>query len=273
MTYIDVTDVRNRSGAPDTLITDSTINSFIEIVEKDVEKWLNTKFTPTEEIDMIDGNNTYRIFTKRGPLLSVRELVINGDEQIEPKDLVWSKAMTIKLVNSGSKSTFIGGTNNTYIRYLYGRLQRTESKSKLSSDSSIGKSENIEVDNASDFEVNDWVDIYGTDGHIEAAQITNISGTTLTMDELVKTHTEGSIVVKLDIPEYIKDYMAIEAALAVAINSVGSTYKFNASYGLGDLNVTKGVPYTHWRESVVRLLEERKLRRNTIYPTFSIVTG
>ena len=60
--------------------------------------------------------------------------------------------------------------------------------------------------------------------------------------------------------------MECEAAIYVAINAIGATYTFNASYQIGELSVTKGVPYTHWRESVSQMLKERENLRRLIKP-------
>ena len=60
--------------------------------------------------------------------------------------------------------------------------------------------------------------------------------------------------------------MELEAGLYVAINAIGSTYTFNAGYQIGDFSVTKGVPYTHWRESVSQMLKERENLRRLIKP-------
>ena len=110
------------------------------------------------------------------------------------------------------------------------------------------------------------------DGNCEVAKITNDPvGNTFAVDTIVKPHESGSVVVKLVIPEYIKTYMMIEAAICVAINAIGSTYVFNASYNLGELQVTKGVPYTHWRESVDKLTKERMMRKARIKPRPSMV--
>ena len=65
--------------------------------------------------------------------------------------------------------------------------------------------------------------------------------------------------------------MLIEAGICAGINALGATYTFNASYQLGELQVTKGVPYTHWRESLNSLFKEREMRKVRIKIRPSIV--
>ena len=128
----------------------------------------------------------------------------------------------------------------------------------------------VVVDDAESFAVDDWVEIYGTDGYREVAKITTVSSTTMTVDNLIFSHADESIFVKLKIPEFVQRYMELEAAIYVAISAIGETYTFNASYQLGDLQVTKGVPYTHWRESVEKCIKERSTLASQIKPRFCI---
>ena len=103
------------------------------------------------------------------------------------------------------------------------------------------------------------------DGTKEVAQINDTpAGTTIQVDQLVKTHDSDSVVIKLQIPYYIKRFMEIEAAIYVAVYAIGGTYTFNTSYSLGDLSVNKGEPYPQWREVIQRMINERKMRRATI---------
>ena len=78
---------------------------------------------------------------------------------------------------------------------------------------------------------------------------------------------------KIQIPYVIKRFMELEAAIYVGINAIGATYTFNASYSIGDLSVVKGVPYTHWRESVQRCIQEREALRKNIRVRPSILVS
>lgn len=271
MTYITITEVRDASGAPSELISDTQIESFIEFVEYEMERWLNTKFTPTTRIDALDGNDTNRIFTTKNPLLSVREIITN-DSTIDPENIHWEKSSgLIRLKQDADQGLFLNKDQDTHIKYLYGLLEESGTETTTTSASTAGTSVALTVSSETGFSVNDWIEIVGTDGNRETAKITATDTNEITVDQLVKTHKSGSTIYLLQTPTFIKRYMIIEAAIATAINAIGSTYTFNASYSLGDLNVTKGVPYTHWRESVQRLIEERKMRVGRIKPRPSIL--
>lgn len=273
MTYITVTEVRNLSGAPTSLVTNTQISSFITIVEGEMERWLNAKFTPSQRIDVLDGNATQRIFTQKNPLLSVRALTVDT-ETVTPSTLIWKRPSGMVQLGSASEcGVFINGTGSgVVIKYLHGFVDETSTSTVTTVVSTVGTNVALTVSSITDFADDDWVEIYGMDGHREAAQITGTpSGNTITVDQLVQTHSSGSTVVKVAIPIYVKEYMVIEAAICVALNAIGATYVFNSGYQLGDLNVQKGQPYVHWRESIQRLYVERDLRQGRIRPRPSIV--
>ena len=276
MTFITVDEVRNRSGAPSTLVTDAQITQFIAQVEAEMARWLNTKFVPTETIEIRDGNSLSRIFTRKNPLLSVRALTSNDSTSLTPSTLHWHRPSgKISLASGAETGTFVHGSQNTFIKYIYGFVEEDEDvKTTTNADISVGTSVTVTVVDSTGIAVDDWVEIYGMDGKKEACKVTDTpSVNTLVLDQVVKTHESGSVVAKLTIPEYIKTYMMIEAAICVAINAIGATYVFNASYNLGELQVTKGVPYTHWRESVDKLTKERMMRKARIKPRPSIMVN
>jgi len=263
MSYLSVADVRRASGAPTSLISDEYITSAIAIVEEEMGRWINTKFTPTEKIEFLNGTGNSVIFVTQNPLLSVLSLKTN-DTNIDLDDIyVYSPSGKIELRNTASTSNFIAKPQNTIVKYYYGLLADSTTKTTNVSNIEVG-SASIEVADSSDFTVNDWVRVIGVDGHNEVAKITAIADSTHITLTLLLTHEAGSSIILLSIPEYIKRYMEIEAALYVAINAIGATYTFNASYSLGELSVVKGVPYTHWQSSVEKLLKERNMRKDRI---------
>jgi len=273
MTYITADEVRNRSGVPTSLITDAQLTEFISQVEPEMARWMNTAFVPTEVIEIRDGNGLSRIFARKNPILSVRVLTSNNSTTIDPADVHWHKPSgKIFLTSDADAGRFVTGSQNTFIKYIYGMLVESSTKTTSASASIAGTSVALTVSSITGFADEDWVEIYGMDGKREVAQINATpSGTTIQVDQLVKTHESGSVIAKLEIPEYIRTYMLIEAALCAAMNAIGATYVFNASYSLGELQVTKGVPYTHWRETVNNLLKERKMRKDRIKPRPSIM--
>ena len=266
MTYITADDVRRASGAPTSLITDALINSAITIVEKEMERWMNTAFKPTLKIEHRDGNALPRLFTLKNPLLSVRALTLNTSTSITPAYLNWEKQSgKIQLSVDAEAGNFITGQNNTFIKYLYGLLEDSTTRTTTTAASTAGTTVSLSVASITGLADEDWVEIYGMDGNQEVAQISGTpTGTTIVVDQLVQAHASESEVVKLQIPYFVKRYMEIEAAIYVAVYAIGGTYTFNTSYSLGELQVNKGEPYPQWREVILRMINERKMRRETI---------
>ena len=265
MTYITIADVRRASGAPSNLISDSIVTSWITIVEKCVERWMNTKFAPTQKIDIVDGSGMPWIFAKKNPVLAVRNLITNDTDISVDKVFVNKQSGQIELSTDAETSTFINKKQTVKLKYLYALMEESDDDTTSSAVTTAGTSVNMEVADSGDFAQNDWVEIYSTDGNREVAQISSIPDSThIVLDELVQSHENGSIVVKLEIPYHIKRYMELEAAIAIGLQAVGKTYTFNASYGIGDFNVVKGVPYTHWRETIVQNIKERETLKSKV---------
>jgi len=202
----------------------------------------------------------------KNPLLSVRALTVNDTTTISPANIDWEKQSGKLLLNKDAESgTFVTGQNNTFIKYLYGLLEESTTTTDSTADSAVGTSVSLAVTSISGFADEDWVEIYGMDGKQEVAQISGDPvGTTIVVDQLVQTHASGSTIVKLQIPYKIKRYMEIEATIYISIYAIGGTYTFNTSYSLGELTVNKGEPYPQWREVIQRMINERKMRRETL---------
>ena len=267
-TYITAENVRRATGAPSDLISDEYIEQAIDLVEKEVERWLNTTFTPTIRIDVLNGLGRDIIFVKKNPLLSVRYLKTNDTEISLDKIHIYKSSGGIRLSSQAETSTFINKYKSVIIKYIFGLVIDSDSTT-TSSEVSAGSSVSIEVADSSIFTANDWVRIIGTDGYEDYAQINSIPDSThIVVDNLNFSHNSGSLVYKQECPEHIKRYMEIEAGINIAVYAIGGTYTFNTSYSLGDLTVNKGEPYPQWREVIQRLLAERNMRREMIKPRF-----
>lgn len=226
---------------------------------------MNTKFTPTLKIDIVDGSGLPWIFARKNPVLAVRKLVTNDTDISVDKVFVNKSSGQIELSSDAETSNFINKKQTIKLKYLYALMDESDSETTSSAATTAGTSVSMEVVDSSVFTQYDWVEIYSTDGHREVAKINSITDSThIVLDELVLTHESGSIVIKLECPYTIKRYMEIEAGIYVALMAIGSTYTFNTNYGLGDFNVTKGVPYPHFTTQVEKLLKERDMRRNTL---------
>ena len=260
-TYVTIASVRRTVGITDTsVISDADIGDVIAEVEPQVERFFNTKFTPTERIDLLDGNGTYRIMLDQNPLLSVRELNIDGDTE-DPAHLnVYKESGKIVLDSEQdlTNSTFKTGDQKIVVKYIYGMVEESATSSTSSADEVAGTSVSIALASITDFSDEDWIEIYGMDGNKEVAQINATPGAgAIVVDELVLSHESGSTVVKLQVSPIFTKLMNIVCSLAIVARIVGQSYTDIVGYTMTEFSVQKGEPYTQWRETATQLIKER----------------
>jgi len=258
--YVDISSVRRTSGIGSSEISDDDVSSIITEVESQLERFFNTKFTPTERIDFLDGNGTVRIFVDHNPLLAVRELTIDGD--VEDPSYVHAYKESGKIVLDDTK----GLTNNNFktgykkirVKYIYGWVEESSTSSTTSAAEVAGTSVSVALASITGFEDNDWVEIYGMDGNREVAQISGTpAGDAIVLDKLVQSHESGSMVVKLEINEIFKKLMNITCSIAMVARIVGQSYTDIVGYTMSEFSTQKGEPYTQWRETATQLIKER----------------
>ncbi len=259
-TYVTLVSVRRTSGIGSSEINDTDVKAIIDECEPQIERFFNTKFTPTERIDVLDGNGTYRIMLDKNPLLSVRELKIDGDTE-DPVHLnIYKESGKIELDSAQAltNSIFKIGSKKIRVKYIYGYVEDSSVSSTTSAAEVAGTDVSIALASITDFSENDWVEIYSMDGNKEVAQINAAPGTgAIVVDQLVLAHESGSKVVKLQISEIFKKLMNYACAISMVARIVGESYTDTVGYGLGELNIQKGEPYTQWRETATQLIRER----------------
>ena len=259
-TYVTVATVRRTAGIASTEINDADVNAIITECEPQVERFFNTVFTPKERIDILNGNGTTRIILDKNPLLAVRELKIDGDTEDPAYLHVSRESGKIELDTSQAltNNTFKLGSQKIVVKYIYGWVEESSTDTTLSAASEAGTSVALSVASETDFSDKDWVEIYGMDGNKEASQISGDPTTgSITVDKLVLDHESGSKVVKLQVNEIFKKLMNFACAIAMVARIVGQSYTDVVGYGLGELNIQKGEPYTQWRETATQLIRER----------------
>ena len=266
-TYIDVSSVRRTSGISESQVNDTDVESTITEIEKKVPRFFNTVFTPTERIDILDGDGTNRMLLDKNPLLSVRQLKIDGTT-VDPADLeIHKDSGYIFLGNESDVGKFTEKRNKNVIKYVYGTMEYSSTSTTSSEAEIAGTSVSVAVASITDFSDEDWVEIYGMDGFREVAQISGTPAAgVIILDQLVQTHEAGSIVVKLEISEVFKELMNIIASISLVARVVGESAQDTVGYDLGELRVQKGEPYTQWRETVNQLIKQR----DEIYSKISI---
>lgn len=274
-TYITVESVRRTVGIDSDEISSDDVRETILEVEKQVPRYFNTVFTPTERIDILDGNDTLRIFVEKNPLLALRALKIDGTSVTIDRNIhIYKPSGMIQLDNaygSPEKTSFVDKKRAIVIKYVYGNLDESDTSTTLSSDSSTGTSIALSVADEGDFSVGDWITIYGMDGNEEVAQITATDTGEITVDELNQSHESDSKIVKLEVNKNFTKLMNIVASIALVARIIGQSYDDTVGYTLTEISVQKGEPYTQWRETATQLIRERDRLMDRIKPRPSIV--
>lgn len=265
MTFVDITSVRRTVGIDSGEISDDDVTSIIAEVEPQIYRHFNTFFVPTEKIEILDGDGTNRLKLDKNPILSVRELKIDGTTE-DPANLeIYKESGYIWLGSDASTSTFKSGRGEVVVKYIYGTVEHSSTTTTTSDDEVAGTSVSVGVASDDGFSDEDWVEIVGMDGYREVAQISGTpTGNVLVLDKLVKTHESGSSVIKLQINENYKKLMNITCALAMVARIVGQSYTDIVGYNIGEMRVQKGEPYTQWRETAVQLIKERDRLLSTL---------
>jgi hypothetical protein len=249
--------VRRTCGIKSTEISDADVETTITEIEAQVPRYFNTVYVPTEEIEIFDGDGTNRLNLGKNPILSVRELKIDGTEE-DPANLEIKKESGYIFLGSGtSTAAFINERNKVVVKYIYGTVEHSSTKTTNSEAEVAGSAVSVAVASSTGFTALDWVEIVGMDAHREVAQISSLTTGILVLDKLVQTHEAGSTIVKLQISENFKKIMNLIAGIALVARIVGQSYTDTVGYDLGELRVQKGEPYTQWRETANQLIRER----------------
>ncbi len=276
--FVSVKEVRTISGITTTEISDDDIADMIFRKEQEMEKRLNTVLSPQLVIDRQDGTNRDTILTKRSPLLSLRSLT-NQSTSLTIQNLRFERSGRIRTsLNSTQRvfATFPLVKDSVIIEYYIGDIEFPTSggiSTVTTVASTAGTSVALTVTSSSDFKIDDWVEIIGTDGFFESVLITALpDSTTITVDELGYTHVSGSHVRKLEPNRAITEFIMLEVALMLFGREVGQSFDDITGYSLSELQVQKGEPFTQWREAYRQNIERWKTLKQTVRRRVSIRT-
>jgi len=262
MNLTTVDEVRRISGVTTIdLASDDDVTASIVEAESEVEKYLNVTYTPRERIDVLGGNDTIRILVDKNPLMALRALKIDGTTITIDGNLFISKESgRIELNSDGSpeETRFKKKKKIIIIKYIYGWMEESVTSTATTAIASAGSTIALTVSDEKGFSVNDWIEIYGMDGNREAAKVTAIAATTITVDVLSFAHESGSTVVKLQVNDAIKKLMRIIAGIALVARVVGESFDDITGYTIGEFQVQKGEPFTQWRETALQLQKEAR---------------
>ena len=269
-TYVTVASARRTCGILEAEISDADVESTIVEVEAQIPRFFNTFFKPTEVIEIEDGDGTNRHHLSKNPVLSVRELKIDGTAE-DVDNLEIQKASGYIFLGSGASTpTFADKRNSVVVKYIHGSVVISQTVKTTSSAAEVaGTAVSVAVASSTGFAEDDWVEIFGMDGLREVAQISSITTGVLVLDQLVLSHESGSTIVKLEIEHTFIELMNTVCAIACVARIIGQSYTDIVGYTLAELHVQKGEPYTQWREAANQLIRIRDdiMKRISIRPS------
>ena len=257
-TYVTVASVRRTCGIGSSEISDVDVGATITEIEKQVPRKFNTVFVPTEKIEIYDGDGTNRLNLQLNPILSVRELKIDGETE-DPANLeIYKDSGYIFLGEDSTASRFVSKRNSVVVKYIYGTVEHSSTSSTTSAAEVAGTDVSIALASTTGFSDEDWIEIVGMDGKREVAQINASPGAgAIVVDKLVQDHEAGSTVVLLQINENFKKIMNLISSIQLVARIVGQSYTDIVGYDIEGFRVQKGEPYTQWRETANQLIKER----------------
>lgn len=103
----------------------------------------------------------------------------------------------------------------------------------------------------------------------ETTKIIGVSSGSVSAD-LSWSHLSGSRLVKMQIPQLVKNLVKVTAAIMASRYMIGSTYTFATSYSYPEHTVTKGVPYPHFEKVYNSLVKQREALLKILRPQTSV---
>jgi len=267
--FATVSEVRRICGIASSEISDDDVGFMIVDAEAKIPRFFNTFFKPTEIIEIQDGDGTNRHHLERNPVLSVRELKIDGDTEDVANLEIQKDSGYIFLGSGADIPTFSDKRNSVVVKYLHGSVVHSTVSTTSSAAEVAGTAVSVAVASSTGFAEDDWVEILGMDGLREAAQISSVTdGTNIVLDQLVLTHESGSTIVKLEVEHTFTELMNTVCAIACVARIIGQSYTDIVGYTLAEMHVQKGEPYTQWRETANQLIRQRDemMKRISIRP-------
>jgi len=266
--YVTVAEVRAVCGITTKFISDSDMEQLINSAEYEIERKLNTSFTPTTLIEQHEGDGSERLVLRRNPLLKVRSLKID-DTDITIAYTRWDKQPGVLWLTTDAETSYFKSKdterNLVRVKYDYGWLEPTTTQTTSSAAVTAGDSKTISVASSSGLTADDYVEVEGMDSMREVCKISSIpDATSIVVDNLALPHESGSLVTKQTVPDVANRAMRVGCSLMAVARVVGQSFDEITGYGLGDMNIQKGEPYTQWRETATQLRKDWDEVKNSI---------
>ena len=255
-------DVRLLVGIKSTDVSDADMNSIITNAEFEVERILNTTYTPRRILERyITPTSPSFVMLHRTPVTKVVSITAGGTDgtAIDPaKTILYQDTGRLQLTNDAEKTQFDDDVvQGNLIDYYYAKLEDSRTETTVSATTGTGSDITISVGSTGSLSHGDYVKFVGyLNESPETTEITDIGTGTFRCD-LSWNHFTGSRVIKQQVPDMVKELIKCIGGIMTALHMVGSTYTFATSYSIPEMSVTKGVPYPHF-EKVVNTLTTRR---------------
>lgn len=271
MSIITITEVRQICGVKSDIIDDATITGLIAQVENETYSNLKVYPTPTKVLEIRDGNNKNQLKLNRPYVWKVLELK-SKDNDIDVDSIKIDPISSIITIdNYVNPFYFFALKSSIKIKYLSAFMEKTDTLTEVTNDIIAGDNIVITLDDDL-FAVDDWVLLQNMDGFQEVAKVTVIGTNLITVDNLVNDYDSGSMVIKLQTHELLKQFILKETAVAASINSVGGSYNFATGYTFPEYSVQKGQPYMHFVKTIDDLLKQRDIVKRQLYNKLNVIS-
>lgn len=256
MAIVSTNEIRTTTGADNTIISDNEIQALQSIIENNITNFYKVYTKPRTVIEVIDSDAKRIIQLNKPYCIQILNLkYAEKDQDLEAWYINKYPDNSIEL----KRNIYLSGVPffgkyplNIRIKYLSWFCEETEIVKEISSNMEIepGNNVSISLNDVEDLEVNQYIMIEGTDRNREATKITNITGNDIVVNKLTQRHEVNSIITKLQIRRSLYNFILYETCLAVSLRAIGTTYTFNTSYSVEDVQATRGVPYPHFEKQV-----------------------
>lgn len=267
---ITTQELRDLSGAPESLITDTQINSFLTLVREKVKTVLGIVTTPTMNMEVIPILDPTNIQVNKSPLLSIKSLSVN-DRNYDLNEFHFRRSGTI-FKDRGNFYNYSSSSRRykAKVKYVYGYVEEDTQNTQFIDTTISSGSSTITLNDATNYTANDWISIEDFNGFKEIVKIDSISNNDITVN-LENSYNGDIKITKLIEPKIIEEFVKYETCMAIALNAIGNTYTFNTSYSKGGASFNKGVPYPHWEKSFNTNQKLRDEVRGIIFDSLTIV--
>ena len=268
VTYLEV---QRTCGIQSNVISNADVTALITEAEYSIERFLNTAIGAKTKIDYLDtsfGVAPEYLVLSANPILTINYVKVDTTA-VSPKYVKIYPGGIIQLTNDAEEVTWDDSNpQSNIIQYKYGLLEESTTESTLSTaitDGSEAADYELQITSTTGFSDDDWIKVEGTDGYREVMQVETV-GTGTALGNIEYPHVKGSRVIKMQVPYLIKRLVELIASEMMVARIVGASYTDIVGYGLGDMSVQKGEPYTQWRETYKQLDNERKLILKSLRP-------